>query len=166
MVYSKKITYYILNFFVVFAFFGLLTVEKIGMLKLVKKLFFGGVGLRLAVLFAGIFSVSEAMASGSNITLTTITSNVSAGVVNVAKILQDIALVAGIGFIFAAFFKFHAHKMQPQQVPLSQGVALLLVGAGLAVFPHLLDTATKGVFGTDVQHAGGTSIKGIIGSGG
>ncbi len=52
--------------------------------------------------------------------------------------------------------------MQPQQVPLSQGVALLLVGAGLAVFPHLLDTATQAVFSTNVQKASGGAISGII----
>jgi len=134
------------------------------MLKLVKKLLCGGVGLRLAVLLAGVFCVSAAMAA-SEISLSAISGNVKSGVVNVAKILQDIALVAGIGFIFAAFFKFHAHKMQPQQVPLSQGVALLLVGAGLAVFPHLLDTATLGVFGTAVQKAGGSAIGKVISSG-
>lgn len=141
---------------------GLLTVEKIDMLKLVKRLLCGGVGLRLVVLLLGVLCFSESMAAAS-ITLANIQSNVKLGVTNIAKILQDIALVAGIGFIFAAFFKFHAHKMQPQQVPLSQGVALLLVGAGLAVFPHLLDTATKAVFNTNVQTAGAGAIAKVVG---
>ena len=131
------------------------------MLKLMKKLLCGGVGLRLAVLLAGVFCVSAAMAAG--ITLSTVQSNVKGSVINIAKILQNIALVSGIGFIFASFFKFHAHKMQPQQVPLSQGVALLLVGAGLAVFPLLLNTATKAVFNTTVQSAGSGAIASVIG---
>jgi len=62
-------------------------------------------------------------------------------------------LIAGIGFIMASFFKFHQHKLNPTQVPMSQGITLLLIGAGLAVFPHLFGTATQAVFGTKIKMA-------------
>ena len=77
-------------------------------------------------------------------------------------------MIAGIGFIMASFFKFHQHKLNPTQVPLSQGITLLLIGAGLAVFPTLLPTATHAVFGSsaDIAKIGGGQIGGLIGGSG
>ncbi|EKD45149.1 MAG: hypothetical protein ACD_70C00049G0003, partial [uncultured bacterium] len=37
------------------------------------------------------------------------------------------------------------------------------IGAALAVFPHLLNTASQGVFGTGISQATGGAIKTIIG---
>lgn len=124
----------------------------------------GGILWRILIVLAGIFCVTSAMAaSASGVSLTTIQSQIGKSVGQVAVVLQDVALIAGVGFVFASFFKFHQHKLNPTQVPLSQGITLLVIGAGLAVFPTLLNTATKGVIGATVTKVGGTAIKGIIG---
>ena len=134
------------------------------MSKQCRRWFYAGLCMRFFVLLSGILFASEVLAGGSQLTLTGINSTLGTGIGNVVKIMQDIATVAGVGFIFAAFFKFHQHKMQPTQVPLSQGVVMLVIGAGLTVFPHLLGTASKGVFGQSVARVGGTDITAAIGS--
>lgn len=122
-----------------------------------------GFVLRLVVIFGGIFCATEAMAV-TQLTISQIQTHVGKGIESISVVMEDIALVAGIGFIFASFFKFHQHKMNPTQVPLSQGVTLLVIGAALAVFPHLLSTASQGVFGTNVGKVGATTITTIIGT--
>ena len=113
--------------------------------------------VKLIVLFAGImllfFATGGLAAAPTGVSLGAIASNVGTSVTNLAKILEDVALVAGVGFIMASFFKFHQHKLNPQQVPMSQGITLLLVGAGLAVFPHLIPTASHAVFGSAATQA-------------
>ncbi len=105
-------------------------------------------GLRIAFFAACFFMSTDVMAAGlSSPSIGAIKANISSSIKDLMTILQDVAMVTGIGFVIAAFFKFHQHKMQPTQVPLSQGVTLLLVGAGLTVFPSLLGTATKSAFG-------------------
>ena len=37
--------------------------------------------------------------------------------------LSALSLVAGLGFIIAAFFKFHQHKQNPTQLVLGMGVS-------------------------------------------
>lgn len=114
---------------------------------------------RLLLIILGVCVANEASAE----TIQSISKNVDSGITSLAKVLQDVALITGIGFILASFFKFHQHKLNPQQVPMSQGVTLLVIGAGLAVFPHLLDTATQGVFGTNTSRVGGSAISTLIG---
>ena len=143
----------------ILAFDGL-TKEKVGMLRRKMNFLSQGVLLRLLVILVGVFFATEVMAQ--TVSIAAIQTKVAASIGSIASLMQDIALVSGIGFIFASFFKFHQHKMNPTQVPLSQGVALLAVGAGLAVFPHLLGTATEGVFGATVGKVGGTAINTII----
>ncbi|HLD16978.1 MAG TPA: type IV secretion protein IcmD [Coxiellaceae bacterium] len=120
-----------------------------------------------AGLFIGLISLSTiAMAqTGSYIGLQTIASNVASTVESLAKMLQVIALIAGIGFIMAAFFKFHQHKLNPTQVPLSQGLTLLLIGSGLTMFPILIPTAGTTLLGSDahVSQVSGSGIEKLIG---
>lgn len=122
------------------------------MLKCISRFFQWGVILRLLILAVGVCSANAA-AAATVLTLSAIQTNVGASINSVAKIITDIATISGVAFVFAAFFKFHAHKQNPTQVPLSQGITLLVIGAGLAVFPHLIGTATKGAFGV-TGHAG------------
>ena len=102
-----------------------------------------------------------AAGSGGGVSLTDIQGNIETATQTVGKILTDIAVLAGVGFVLASLFKFHQHKLNPTQVPISQGVTLLLVGAALLVFPLLLSTTTQAVFKKD---AGSTSsdISGIL----
>lgn len=86
--------------------------------------------------------------ASSTVTLSAIATNIGKSVTSLSIILEDTALIAGIGFILASFFKFHQHKMNPQQAPMSQGITLLLIGAGLTLFPVLIPTAATVVVGT------------------
>lgn len=109
----------------------------------------------------------HALASTAPIMLSSIQSNIGTTVVETSKIMQDLALVAGIGFIMASFFKFHQHKLNPTQVPMSQGVTLLAIGGGLTLFPLLIPTAGTTILGSaaSVSHVSGSSISSMIGGG-
>ncbi len=122
------------------------------------------VSLALLTLIA-LFSVPVFAASDGGYELSTIAANVTTTVVSLAKILTSIALIAGIGFVLASFFKFHQHKLNPTQVPISQGVTLLLIGAGLMLFPIMLPTAKNALFGKDasISKASGGDIANLIG---
>lgn len=121
--------------------------------------------IRLLIVAAGILCATTVMAAApSQLTLTNINTRISHGIGGVVQIMQDIALVAGIGFIFSSFFKFHQHRQQPTQVPLSQGVTLLVIGAALAIFPHLLSTASQGMFGTTINKAGSPGVASVVAS--
>lgn len=113
----------------------------------------------------GMVFSSSIFATTTAITLSTISSNVDKSVLQLATVLTDISLIAGIGFIMASFFKFHQHKLNPTQVPMSQGITLLLIGAGLCLFPTMLPTATHAVFGSaTINTVGGGQIHSIISS--
>lgn len=119
---------------------------------------------KAAAVLAGVVFAGVAFAQGSSgLYLSTIQSNLGSSVSQLAIILSDISLVAGIGFVMASFFKFHQHKLNPTQVPMSQGISLLLIGAGLLLFPLLLPTATKAAFGTtSISKTTGSAIKNLI----
>lgn len=102
------------------------------------------------------------------VTLTVIASTVSSTVANLATVLVDVSIIAGIGFAIASFFKFHQHKQNPQQVQLTQGVSLLLIGAGLTLVPLLIPTASVSILGSqgaNVAQVNGSAIHDLIGSG-
>ncbi len=102
------------------------------------------------------------------VTLTTVAASVDNTVGQLATVLVDVALISGIGFIMASFFKFHQHKQNPQQVQMSQGISLLLIGCGLTLIPLLIPTASVSILGTAAKSPakiGGDSIHNLIGSG-
>jgi intracellular multiplication protein IcmD len=120
-----------------------------------------GIIMRLIVVITGVLCTSVAMAAAS-VTLTGISTHVTTAVKHVSDMMEDVSLIAGVGFIMASFFKFHQHKLNPTQVPLSQGVTLMLVGAGLSIMPHLLGAATEGLFGASVAKLGSGGIGSVI----
>ena len=90
--------------------------------------------------------------------------NLGKTVTQLSIILQDIALIAGIGFVLASFFKFHQHKLNPTQVPISQGVTLLMIGSALLLLPTILPVATKAAVGTSaIAKISGSGITKLIG---
>ena len=123
---------------------------------------------KCAALVSGLgalFATSVVFAAApSAITISTIASNVDSSVKQMATILTDVSLIAGIGFVMASFFKFHQHKLNPTQVPMSQGITLLLIGAGLTLFPTMLPTAKSALFGSaTIAQVGGSQIGDIVG---
>ncbi|MCB1827481.1 MAG: type IV secretion protein IcmD [Coxiellaceae bacterium] len=113
--------------------------------------------------------VAEAFATGTGkpLYLSAIQTNLTSTVSSLGRVFTIVSLIAGIGFVMASFFKFHQHKLNPTQVPVSQGVTLLLIGAGLMAFPLLLPTATHAAFGVSqsgISQVSGGAINSIIGS--
>lgn len=78
-----------------------------------------------------------AAASGDNNGLGKIASSVTGIMADFVKLIFAIAAVAGSGFLLVSFFKFKQHKDSPQQVPLGQPIALLLIGVGLIWLPFI-----------------------------
>ena len=148
-----------------------LTVERRKMFNSIKTVVRSLSFKRGALLIASALALmcaSNAMATvTAGVSLTDLTGNINNSVSHMATILTDIALLAGIGFVIASFFKFHQHKLNPTQTSLSQGVTLMLIGAGLMLFPTMLPTASKAVFGpsSKIAQVGGTQIASIVGSG-
>jgi intracellular multiplication protein IcmD len=130
-------------------------------MRFMKKMIVAAVAI--TALLCGI----DVLAAGSYVTLKTIASNVGSSVHQLSVMLQDLSLIAGIGFIMASFFKFHQHKLNPTQVPMSQGVTLLVIGGGLTLFPILLPTAGTAVIGSNATFAtiAGSQISSLVGGG-
>ncbi|MBV53728.1 MAG: type IV secretion protein IcmD [Coxiellaceae bacterium] len=99
-----------------------------------------GVSLLLGVTYAGDYP-----------TISSISTNMQTTIGYVASIITNVALVVGIALICASFFKMKQHKDQPTQVPISNGVTLLVIGAALTIFPLLLPTANQAAFGSGVD---------------
>lgn len=122
--------------------------------------------LPLAIIMGGLFVTTAVFADASSgVQLTAVQKNIQSTVSSLANILNSIALIAGIGFVMASFFKFHQHKLNPTQVPLSQGITLLLIGAGLTLFPVIIPSAKNAVVGTSAQvsKVTGGQMKNLIG---
>ena len=125
---------------------------------------FVNVMARLSLCFLGLVLFAD---TSWALTIAKMTSNVTTTMGSTARILQSVALLSGIGFIMVSFFKFHQHKLNPTQTPLSQGLAMLVIGAGLVLFPTLIPTAESVISGTTSGTAkiSGTTIGGLIGTG-
>ena len=94
------------------------------------------------------------------VTISDIAKNTGTSMESLAGLLEDVSLITGIGFIMASFFKFHQHKLNPQQVPISQGIVLLLVGGGLTIFPALLPVGGKALAGSGASFGSLTDSNG------
>ncbi|MEO1945202.1 MAG: DUF6750 family protein [Candidatus Thioglobus sp.] len=116
---------------------------------------------------ACIFGMLAIVQTGfADVTISGIATTLQTSVGSIGKILVDVSLISGIGFILVAFFKFHAHKNNPQQVPLSQGISLLVIGAGLTVFPYLITGVGGAAFGqTKTATSGGGQLTSLLASG-
>ena len=66
----------------------------------------------------------------------------------------------------ASFFKFHQHKLNPNQVSMTQGISLLLIGCGLTLVPLIIPTASMAILGSKADkpaQINGAEIKKLIG---
>ena len=119
----------------------------------------------------GLTLINPAYAKGVKIVapvkMSDLTKTIGASVMGLGQIISDIALVAGIGFLLASFFKFDQHKKNPTQIPVSQPLTLLLIGAALCLFPTIMPLVQTAAFGTGATRGsiGTATIKGLIGSG-
>src|ERR1700722_17325860 len=120
-------------------------------------------------LIGGLLFAGGALADAPYVTLETISKSVDTTVTQLLTVIIDIAIIAGICFIIAGFFKLHMWKNNPQQVQMSQGISLILIGAGLTLIPLLIPTTSSAVLGTvgakNTAQIGGKNIRDLIGGG-
>lgn len=81
----------------------------------------------------------------------------------VATLINVAAYVAGVGFALAGVLQFKAHKDNPQQVPLSKPIVLIIVAACLLFLPSIMSIAGQSIFGSSGQKA--SAYQGQSGSG-
>jgi len=103
-----------------------------------KKIGLIGLVLSTAVVATAAFAVSG---------IGGVASQVTGNLGNVAKLITAASYVGGMGFAVAAILKFKAHKDNPTQVPISQGIALLFVAAALIFIPSVFGTTGATLFG-------------------
>ena len=121
----------------------------LGFIKRIKKVL---TMPRLVSCLVGVVClILSIFASATPVTLGTIATTVDTTVLQVATIISDTALVAGIGFVMASFFKFDAHKKNPTQIPMSAPLTLLLIGASLCLFPTLMPLVQTAIFSTAAE---------------
>lgn len=96
--------------------------------------------------------------------LVTIATTVTTQANAVAKLLSVLSYVAGVGFAMAGILQLKAHKENPQQIPLSKPVVMIVVAACLLFLPTILGTAGESLFGGEASSAadagGGTALGG------
>lgn len=120
--------------------------------------------LLMIFIVVGALSAGAAFAADNGETMSNVAKTIDKSISSLVVILVDTALIAGVGFVIASFFKFHQHKLNPTQVPLSQGITLLLIGAGLTLLPVLIPTANRAVFGKNAKIAQiGSGLQSVIG---
>ena len=116
--------------------------------------------LAVVTITAGVFSLGFAEAAEN---VQQISAHVSTTLGSFASIMQNVGLIAGICFILASLFKFHQHRQNPTQVPLSQAIVLLVIGACLIVFPYLIQTPSTAITNKGIATLSGNQIHGVIG---
>ena len=75
-----------------------------------------------------------------------IAKTVTTNLASIANLIGAAAYVAGIAFALTGLMKFKAHKDNPQQVPLSQPIVLIMISAGLIFLPSMITAAGGTLF--------------------
>jgi intracellular multiplication protein IcmD len=114
------------------------------------------------IVFSSFAVTSSLYATGSGEGIGSVAKNISLALTDIGLLINGAAYVAGLGFALAGMLKFKAHKDNPQQVPLSTGIVLFAVGAGLVFIPSLLKSGGHTLFGSTASEgsAAGTPGKG------
>lgn len=85
--------------------------------------------------------------------ITGVAGNITGQATAVSKLLSVVSYVAGVGFAMAGILQFKAHKENPQQVPLSKPIVMLLVAACLLFLPTVMNIAGVSIFGSGSKSA-------------
>ena len=98
-----------------------------------------------------LLTLSTELFAADKPTIANVQKTISGTAFALVGIISNIALVAGIGFLLASFFKFDQHKKNPTQIPISQPLTLMLIGAGLCMLPTIMPLVQTSVFGTKAE---------------
>lgn len=93
---------------------------------------------------------STAYAEGD---ITSLATTITGQAKSIATLLNVAAYVAGVGFALAGILQFKAHKENPQGVPLSKPIVLIIVAACLLFLPTIMNIAGQSLFGSSGQKA-------------
>ncbi len=104
-------------------------------------------------LAAGFF-IMAAYADSDNPSIGDVAENLTGSFSNLAKAISAISYLAGFGFTIASIFKMKQHKDNPQQIPITTGIAMLCFGVGLIFMPSIFKMGGATLFGTAAQTAG------------
>jgi intracellular multiplication protein IcmD len=110
---------------------------------------FKGLGRALSAVALMLF-VTSAFADGD---VTALVTQVTGQANSIATLLNVASYVAGVGFALAGVLQFKAHKENPQQVPLSKPIVLIIVAASLLFLPSIMNIAGQSLFGSSGQQA-------------
>lgn len=76
----------------------------------------------------------------------------------VAQVISAISYISGFGFVIVAFFKLKQHKDNQAQVPVTNGLAMLAIGAALIFAPSVFQMVGATLFGTSATASGVSGI--------
>ncbi len=112
----------------------------------------------------GILLLGAANVAFSAGNLADIASGIKTQASALATALSVVSYLAGVGFAMAGILQFKAHKENPQQVPLSKPVVMILVAASLVFLPTVINVAGASLFGGTPSNAatggGGSALVG------
>ena len=80
-------------------------------------------------------------------TISTMAASITTQVNAIANLLSISAYIAGVGFALSGILQFKTHKENPQQVPLSKPIVMILIAAALLFLPSVLTIAGNSLFG-------------------
>ena len=101
----------------------------------------------LASLMMGTSTLLYAQASTTSETgIAGIANSVSSNLSAVAKLISQVAFVAGLGFFVSAVFKFKQHKDNPTQVPIGTPMSMLAISAALMFMGNFITPLGQTLF--------------------
>jgi intracellular multiplication protein IcmD len=107
-----------------------------------------------ATVAAGFFAVAAyADTTAPTNSLGDVAGTLTLSYANLASTITALSYIAGFCFTIASIFKFKQHKDNPQQVPVTTGIALLALGTGLIFMPSIFQMGGATLF-TDAQVSG------------
>jgi intracellular multiplication protein IcmD len=96
--------------------------------------------------------------AGTSYGLGKVSSNITGGMTNLAKLITAASFVMGFGFAAAAILKFKAHKDNPAQIPIGTPIALLFIAGALIYLPSLYKSVGETIFGNNPSAGVATGI--------
>ncbi len=83
----------------------------------------------------------------SNQNLSTVIVGITGEVLAISKVLLVTSYVTGVVCSLIGILQFKTHKENPQQMPLSRPIVMLIVGTSLIFLPNILTLGGTSLFG-------------------
>lgn len=107
----------------------------------------------IKLLIATLILAPVMVAADQHQDVSTVATNVTTHVNAIANLLSISAYIAGVGFALSGILQFKTHKENPQQVPLSKPVMMIIIAAALLFLPTVLTIAGNSLFGNNAASA-------------